>query len=96
MTIGHALTFIEKGRSDSDLRARLNAAQTLADLNGVLESEGLTFSPQEFDEAFHNQLFQCQFEEEANQIKEFRMWWDLVSQSVNLAVCGPSCGSGCC
>ena len=96
MTIGHALKFIQQGRRDSDLRARLNKARTLADLNGVLESEGLVFSPHDFDEAYHNQLFQCQFEEDADEIKEFKAWWDLVSQSVNLAICGPSCGGGCC
>ena len=96
MTIGHALTFIQRGREDGELRSRINGAKTLSELNRVLDGEGLSFSPHEFDEAYHNRLFQCQFEEDANQIKEFKMWWDLVSQSLSLAPCGPSCGGGCC
>lgn len=96
MTIGNALTFIKRGREDNDLRSRINAAGTLSELNGVLDAEGLLFSPHDFDEAYHNRLFQCQFEDDADQIKEFKMWWDLVSQSLNLSPCGPSCGGGCC
>lgn len=96
MTIGNALTFIKRGRHDRDLRARINAIRTLAELDNVLTREGLSFTPHEFDEAYHNRLFECQFAEDADQIKEFKMWWDLVSQSLNITPCGPSCGGGCC
>jgi hypothetical protein len=37
----------------------------------------------EFDEACNHRLTQCQQAEEAEQLREFRMWWDLLSQLLN-------------
>jgi len=44
----------------------------------VLAGEGLFFSDHDFDEAFHNLLFQCQYEEQADQLREFRMFWEMT------------------
>ena len=33
------------------------------------------------DEAFHHQLTQCQETEAAEQLKEFKLWWDLLFQT---------------
>jgi hypothetical protein len=63
---------------DKDLRDRLNASATPADRAAILEHERLVFTYSEFDEAFHNLLTQCQEEEQADQLKEFKMWWDLI------------------
>jgi hypothetical protein len=61
----------------------------------VLAEESLTFSPHDFDEAFHHRLTQCQEEEEADQIKEFKMWWDLLLGTFGGGACSGGC-SGCC
>lgn len=95
MTIGNALGFIERGLNDSELRKRLNAAGSPKECEDVLSEENLTFSSHDFDEAFHHRLTQCQAEEEADRIKEFRMWWDLLLTSFGGNECGTKC-SGCC
>ncbi len=95
MTIGNALTFIERGLTDSVLRERLNAATGLPELDDVLAEEKLLFSAHDFDEAFHHRLTQCKEMEEAEQIREFKMWWDLLFRILGLATCGNQC-SGCC
>ncbi len=77
MTIGNALTFIERGIVDSDLRERLNAAASVLERDDVLSEEKLSFSAHDFDEAFHHRLIQCQTAEEADLLKEFKQWWDL-------------------
>ena len=78
MTIGNALTFIKRGLEDSDLRGRLNAATSLPEIDQVLAEENLLFSAHDFDEAFHHQLTLCQAMEAAEQLKEFKLWWDLL------------------
>jgi hypothetical protein len=63
---------------DKDLRDRLNASATPADMLAIFEREHLVFSGSEFDEAYHHLLTQCQTEGQAELLKEFKMWWDLV------------------
>jgi hypothetical protein len=95
MTIGNALTFITRGLTESDLRDRLNAAASVAERDEVLVQEKFAFSDHDFDEAFHNRLTLCQAQEEADQLREFKMWWDLLSQIISPAGCGSHCGSCC-
>jgi hypothetical protein len=95
MTIGNALNFIERGLHDSGLRRLLNLASNTDECQKVLAAEKLTFSAHDFDEAYHHRLTQCQEEEEADQLKEFKMWWDLVSASCSPGACSSKC-SGCC
>ena len=95
MTIGNALAFIERGLRDSALRNRLNSVSNAAELQNVLDDEKLMFSAHDLDEAFNHRLIQCQEEEEADQIKEFKMWWSLLSQNLEMTACGNQC-SGCC
>ncbi len=78
MTIGNAKEFIKRCMQDRDLRSRLLAASDDASLQAVLAGEGLVFSDHDFDEAFHNLLFQCQYEEQADQLREFRMFWEMT------------------
>ena len=92
MTIGNALNFIERGLTDSALRDRLNTAPDMSQCEGVLAEESLTFTDHEFDEAFHHRLTQCQEAEEADQIREFKLWWDLLGQVLRDGKCSPSCG----
>lgn len=93
MTVKNALTFIKRGQSDRTFRSRLNTANSADELNEILAAEKLTFSAQDFDEAYHHRLTLCQEEEEANQLKEFRMWWDLLCRLINPSACGGMCSS---
>ena len=94
MSTKNALNFIDRGLRDSELRGRLNRATTLAERDDVLVGEALPFSPPEFEEAFYLRLTQCQEAEQADQLKEFKAWWDLLAQSFQPAPCGGQC-AGC-
>jgi hypothetical protein len=94
MTIGNALSFIKRGLEDSDLRGRLNGAGSLFELDQILIQEDFLFSPPEFDEAYHHQLTQSQALETADQLKEFKLWWDLLFRTLEPAACEAPC-SGC-
>jgi hypothetical protein len=78
MSSDNARKFIVRGMGDAALRASLNCADTAEELHQALGEAGLRFSPAEFEQAFNNQLIQCQFEEQADQLKEFRTWWDAL------------------
>lgn len=93
MTINNALTFIKRGQEDRSLRSRLNAAASADELSEILTAENLYFSAHDFDEAYHHRLTQCQEEEEADQLREFKMWWDLICQLTNAGTCGGMCSS---
>jgi len=80
MTIGNALNFIQRGLEDSPLRKRLNLAASLSEIHRILADEGLIFSYHDFDEAFHKRLVKCQELEMAEELKEFKIWWDLLFQ----------------
>ena len=95
MTIGNAMKFIERGLADSALRYRLNSATDPSELENVLSAEKLTFSTHDLDEAFNHRLTQCQEEDEANQINEFKSWWNLLTQSLGMPQCGNQCNGSC-
>lgn len=94
MTIGNALAFIERGQADGALRGRLNAATSCKERDDLLAAEQMVFSDHDFDEACRHRLTQCQEAEEAEQLKEFKMWWDLLSRILEPSGCGSQC-SGC-
>ncbi len=79
MTIGNALNFIERGLHDSALRRRLNKASDAIEHEKILSEEKLMFSAGEFEDAYNHRLTLCQEEDEADQIKEFKMWWELLT-----------------
>ncbi len=94
MSIGNALIFINRGLEDNNLRGRLNAASRQPKLNQVLAEEDLLFSAHDFDETFHHQLTRCKTLETVDQLKEFKLWWDLLMRTLEPAACKTPC-SGC-
>lgn len=96
MTIGNAILFIKRGLFDGELRDRLNGASTPPEFQKILDGEKLVFTDYDFDEAYHHLLVKCQEEEDADQLKEFKMWWDLSAQILSPDTCGTGCSGGCC
>ena len=96
MTIANAKKFIDRGMADDQFRGELNGTDSISELYRTLNDSGLPFSPEEFEEAFRNRLVQCQFEEQADRLREFKMWWDLLHRFLGYIGEGPtgSCGSG--
>lgn len=94
MTIGNAMAFIKRGMTDSKLRKRLYAASSIEMRDDILADEHLMFSQDEFEEAFRNRLTLCQQAEDADQLNEFKMWWQMLTQLLDPGRCGNAC-QGC-
>ena len=94
MTVANALTFIKRGLSEKTLRSRMNTANSVQAIEEILTEEKIHFTANEFDEAFYHRLTQCQEAEEADQVKEFKLWWNLLIQTMAPAACTSGC-SGC-
>ena len=73
MTTHDAKVFIQKGLEDIVLREHLNNASSSSEIYNVLAGEKLMFTQNEFEEAFHYSLTQCQTAEKADQLGEFKM-----------------------
>ncbi len=78
MSIANAKQFIRRGMQDIHLRDQLMISSGWTMLIKVLKREGLVFSASEFKEAYSNLLTQCRDETQADQLKEFKMWWHLT------------------
>jgi mannitol/fructose-specific phosphotransferase system IIA component (Ntr-type) len=94
MTIANALNFIERAINDSGFRKRLNSASIESEISEILANEKFTFSKAEFNDSFLQRLTQCQETQEAEQLKEFRLWWGLLQKSLEPVTCSSAC-SGC-
>lgn len=90
MTIGHALTFIKRGMTDAALRDRLNDAVTYAELQSVLDVEGLSFSPDEFEDAANSTLIKLPSWEASDELREFKLWWELLQKMMLPDGCRPA------
>jgi hypothetical protein len=66
---------------DPALRKELVLAPDRAARDAILAREGLPFTDQEFEEACRAMLVKCQTAEEAEDLAEFRHWWELVRRS---------------
>jgi hypothetical protein len=82
MTIGNALGIIKQGLGDKNLRKELNRASSVSEVYQILAREHFAFSFQDFDQAHYLQLVKCQEIEQAQQLKEFKLWWDLLLLSM--------------
>jgi hypothetical protein len=82
MSIENAKKFISRAMSDKQVRDQMNAASTSGELTTILENHDMAFTYTEFNEAYTTFLTQCQSEEKANEIKELKMWWDLIQSMI--------------
>lgn len=94
MTIGNAMNFIKRGINDSDLRDRLNTAPSLEARDQILSDEHLQFTHHEFEDAYRNLLIQCAAAEAADQLKEFKNWWEILTCLLAPGPCSSAC-NGC-
>ncbi|NTW48820.1 MAG: Nif11 family protein [Chlorobiales bacterium] len=81
MSIANAQRFVRRMMTDADMRKRLNKAQDHNARQTILLEEELPFSEAEFDEGFRNMLVNCQTYENAEELHQIRMWWELLRKS---------------
>ena len=88
MALHQAKRFITVAMEDAELRDRMNSAPSVDALLAVVAGYGFPFTPQELEEAYTNRLTLCQFEEQADRLKEFKQWWDLLLGFLGAATSG--------
>jgi hypothetical protein len=97
MTIANATKFIKQGLHDSQLRDRMNTAAGIKERDAMLADERLQFTHDEFEDAYYNLLTLCTEAEAADQLKEFKNWWNylnyLLEPGLNSNQCN-GCGRG--
>ena len=81
MSIAHAKRFIHRVLAEADLVDRINDAPDEPTVRDILAHEGFEFNANDFDEAFHNLLTQCQWEDQADCLQGVRMWWEFLGAS---------------
>ncbi len=94
MTIGNAMDFIKRGINDSELRERLNTAQSIEGRDKILADERLQFTYHEFEDAYRNLLTLCKEVEAADQLNEFKSWWAFLTYLLEPDTCSSVC-NGC-
>ena len=73
-----AVRFITAAMQDKELRCLCYSAQQ-GTLAKALAAAGYTFTLPEFDDAVLQQLFVCRDEDEADNIKQFGLWFRQLS-----------------
>lgn len=77
MSIQHALIFIENIDTKKELREACYACHSQSELITMLRKNGLSFTPDEFDDAVNMLLFKCQTYEQASKVNQIKIWFSL-------------------
>ncbi len=78
MSIGNVRKFAILAMSDDGLRKELNSAEGREGRMAILEARELVFTDAEFGEGYRSLLVECQTETAADQLKEFKLWWEVL------------------
>lgn len=81
MSRQNAIDFIKLARTDKDLRSRFNKAADNAERRAILQEIDLEFNYPEFEDAFNNMLGNCQIEEQADDLRNFKLWYDYITNT---------------
>ena len=81
MSLQNAINFINQARRDDQLRTALNTAASNTEREEILKEYNLQFNYAEFEDAFNSMHGNCQFEEQAADLQNFKLWWDFLLQS---------------
>ena len=78
MPIANVRKFAQLAMSEAALRKELNSAANREERMAILEARGLPFTDAEFGEGYRSLLVECQSEAAADQLKEFKLWWEML------------------
>jgi hypothetical protein len=77
MSIRNAVTFITQVDGDKSLRAECYKCKTKQELLAFLQTQFMSFTEEEFEEAINIMLFKCPTFEAADKIKQVEAWFTL-------------------
>ena len=83
MTIAAAESFIQQALLDPISIQKINAAPNKTAVEQVFAELGLSFNDEEFEQAYINLLTCCQTIEQAETVKEIKLWWDYFQYTLN-------------
>jgi predicted ribosomally synthesized peptide with nif11-like leader len=84
MSIQNAKLFFKKVQTDKSFRDTIIVSDTESDFSAVLDEFGIPFTSSEIEEAFNMLHVQCQFEHEAENLKQAYIYYQLlVSAFIN-------------
>jgi hypothetical protein len=72
MSIQNAIKTLKKIQSDAEFRKSLFQWRSADETLAFLAENQLSFSPEEFEDAYRNLLVNCQLEDQADQLKDAR------------------------
>jgi D-lyxose ketol-isomerase len=78
MTVSSAQQFIQHTVIDPSLVQRINAASDKTEIEEILREIKYEFNYEQFDKAYFNVLTWCQTHEQAQAVKEVKLWWDCL------------------
>ncbi len=78
MSINDARRFLKTITTDNELRDKLNKTNSHSEIITILQCASYDFSGEEINDAYRNLLISCQSEEQANMVKELKLWWDTL------------------
>lgn len=78
MSINDARRFLKSTAADKELRDKLNRTNSHSEIIKILQDISYDFSVEEMNDAYRNLLISCQSDEQANMLKELKLWWDTL------------------
>lgn len=81
MTVAAAQKFIRRIQAEEDLVSQINSAPNEPAVQHLLSDLELQFNYDQFEQAYHLALTQCQTQEHAEHIKDIKLWWDYLGYS---------------
>lgn len=83
MTLPAAQQFIQRAVNDPELVERINSAPDSASVLQILSDLEMDFNYEEFERAYYNVLTWCQTHQQADAVKEIKLWWDCLGCCFN-------------
>lgn len=80
MTVKNAKLFIERVRTDTELRSQLNKTKSLNEIKQILEQENLSFTHEEFIEGHSYLLANSADANETENLRLLEKWWGFLTQ----------------
>ena len=79
MSLQNAIVFIRNVNTNKSLRKACYSCKTKEELFELLHNEGIGFTQFEFEEAINVSLVKCQTYEEADEVKQAELWFNLFT-----------------
>lgn len=78
MTLVSAQQFLQRTVNDPALVQKINTAPDRDAIEQILAEHHFSFNDEQIEQAYYNVLTWCQTHEQAETVKEVKLWWDCL------------------